>query len=667
VFLVPRCSRPSAHKQSRRKRYGACCSAKLVRPLHTNMAGTPPPLPKLPGYTVSLPQSLGDKSFKKGQTLSYINGYANESPQPVVDDIGALKAEIAATQAKLGATGGVASTSRTDSPSKLPQWVEHDRKVLRFYGYFKESVVESNMENHRVRKVILYYYLEDDSMHVAEPRLDNSGIPQGVFIKRHKVTREDGSFFNPDDFTVGGEVSIYGRTFFLVDADNFTREYMAARGKEQGGALPYPEDPVDGFRTTFGLHKKTGSGGPGATTQRMDDFKYYMEARLGKPSHLLSSDRLRQFLENNKKVLRFWCIWDDRDNMYGDRRPYVLHYFLEDDTVEILEVHDSNNGRDPFPKFLNRGPLPKGNTRIIGVGVQPRKEHCYQPDDIRLGMYITVHNRTFLVHDCDTFTRIWYKDNLGFTDDELSTVEVKEPLPGQPKPAVPPFNGYGTLEDSLQNCMSLVPKPPKRDMHKLMNKDKIILRFTVRMVDTETHKHSPIDLARRFVLSYFMMDDTVQIFEPPQRNSGIAGGKFLERSKVFKPSSEDIYTYTDLYVGSQVQVHNRDFELMEADEYTYTYMENNKHIFVMADHEILLKSLRAQCAGREESVRTAFIAADAGGSGSLAGGALEAAMAAAGLKFTRHQAIALKRKLDKDKSDSVSIEDFFAAVGLSKA
>lgn len=93
-----------------------------------------------------------------------------------------------------------------DAATKLPQWVENDRKVcwtywgvgkhagkrhgpfldalglcvqvLRFYGYFKESVVESNMENHRIRKVILYYYLEDDSMHVAEPRQDNSGIPQ---------------------------------------------------------------------------------------------------------------------------------------------------------------------------------------------------------------------------------------------------------------------------------------------------------------------------------------------------------------------------------------------------------------------------------------------------------------------------------------------------------
>jgi len=51
-------------------------------------------------------------------------------------------------------------------------------QVLRFFGYFKEGVVESNIENHRVRKVILYYYLEDGSMHAAEPKQDNSGIPQ---------------------------------------------------------------------------------------------------------------------------------------------------------------------------------------------------------------------------------------------------------------------------------------------------------------------------------------------------------------------------------------------------------------------------------------------------------------------------------------------------------
>jgi hypothetical protein len=45
------------------------------------------------------------------------------------------------------------------------------------------------------------------------------------------------------------------------------------------------------------------------------------------------------------------------------------------------------------------------------------------------------------------------------------------------------------------------------------------------------------------VLSYFMMDDSLLIFEPPIRNSGIVGGKFLERQRVYKPGSEEIYTH----------------------------------------------------------------------------------------------------------------------------
>jgi hypothetical protein len=40
-----------------------------------------------------------------------------------------------------------------------------------------------------------------------------------------------------------------------------------------------------------------------------------------------------------------------------------------------------------------------------------------------------------------------------------------------------PYNGYGTLKDSEQNCRSLVPKPPKKDLRKLINKDGMILRF----------------------------------------------------------------------------------------------------------------------------------------------------------------------------------------------
>lgn len=31
-------------------------------------------------------------------------------------------------------------------------------------------------------------------------------------------------------------------------------------------------------------------------------------------------DKLKQFLELDRKVLRFYCVWDDRDSMFGEMR-----------------------------------------------------------------------------------------------------------------------------------------------------------------------------------------------------------------------------------------------------------------------------------------------------------------------------------------------------------
>jgi len=48
---------------------------------------------------------------------------------------------------------------------------------LRFYGYFKETVVESKLENFRLRKLVVLYYLEDHTLMISEPRETNSGVP----------------------------------------------------------------------------------------------------------------------------------------------------------------------------------------------------------------------------------------------------------------------------------------------------------------------------------------------------------------------------------------------------------------------------------------------------------------------------------------------------------
>jgi hypothetical protein len=58
---------------------------------------------------------------------------------------------------------------------------------LRFFGYVKESIVESSREAARVRMLRICYYLVDDSLEIVEEKETNSGILQGPYIKRGKV------------------------------------------------------------------------------------------------------------------------------------------------------------------------------------------------------------------------------------------------------------------------------------------------------------------------------------------------------------------------------------------------------------------------------------------------------------------------------------------------
>ena len=44
---------------------------------------------------------------------------------------------------------------------------------------------------------------------------------------------------------------------------------------------------------------------------------------------------------------------------------------------------------------------------------------------------------------------------------------------------MPPYNGFGSEEDSLCNCLSLIPKPPKRDFIKFMDKDRYTSHFSL--------------------------------------------------------------------------------------------------------------------------------------------------------------------------------------------
>lgn len=104
---------------------------------------------------------------------------------------------------------------------------------MRFYGYFKESVVESRLENYRIRKVTICYYLEDKSIMIIQPKQTNSGVPQGAFLKRQMVLKQDGSGcpFMPQDFSIGCDIGIYGRQIRLTGVDDYTRSFFQVSGK----------------------------------------------------------------------------------------------------------------------------------------------------------------------------------------------------------------------------------------------------------------------------------------------------------------------------------------------------------------------------------------------------------------------------------------------------
>ena len=59
--------------------------------------------------------------------------------------------------------------------------------------------------------------------------------------------------------------------------------------------------------------------------------------------------------------------------MFGDFREMVLHYFLADNTIEILEKIPPNSGRDAVSMFLRRANLPKEPVPHCQPGVQTKR------------------------------------------------------------------------------------------------------------------------------------------------------------------------------------------------------------------------------------------------------------------------------------------------------
>jgi hypothetical protein len=490
-----------------------------------------------------------------------------------------------------------------------PKFIANDKKVLRFEAYFLEAVHESNMENYRVRLCEVLYYLEDDTLQITEPKVENSGILQGNFVKRHRIPmpesddRGNMQFFAVRHLNVGAELTFYGRTFHLLLADEFTRNYLVSQGVNVPRDETVPRDPYTVLRQAH-MARETGQDPDAHYGKKKYPMKDFMEATLGKFAR--PSDHLRRFLAHDREVLRFFAIWDDTEKLYGIRHRYTLHFFLADNTIEILESYERNSGCDPFPKLLNRAKLSKDPERQAcaavceegadGEDITPTVQHNYYSwEDLTIGEHLQVYNRRILLLDADESTRAWYEEhNMPLAP----AITVKEEVPPPHVFTPPAHDGLGSEEDSLQSCYHLLPKAPLKSIESLDTTE--VLRFRARFETNE-----PEDVARRFVISLIVSDQSVSIIEFIQRNAGIVGGKFLERMRIKRTRPDGSLAPTidgrsswlgldDFYVGARVRMAGRTFVLFEMDEYSAKYMEARPAKFARSDKLAVLRKVRDQ-------------------------------------------------------------------------
>lgn len=532
------------------------------------------------------------------------------------------------------------------STGSLPRFVREGAIVCRFLAYFTEA--GSGMAGSedptgtisRARKVEIKVYLEDNSMEIIEPKVENSGQTAGKFLKRHPIYKPSagasrlpgsstGTTYGLADMYAGAVLDIYNRLYTVVDCDAATAAYMANTGLSFGSPLPLPGNIYDP-KNRPGLSRSVRSTATGTGTRKKNGF-----------------------FEYDRAVLRFYGIWDSRSSLFGDLVRVKVHYTLADDMMEIAAVTERNNGRDPLPTLLKKSYVMKKispdevqtNVRVStpsGAARNPPESSAtsrpYHWRDLQIGAKLTAGSLQVVLLDADAFTRQFYAAQgvpLGvpLEMNEQPVIEEEEddgPYNGAVGPSGGSVNGSVVMKDGL-----------KAKVYQGM-----ILRYKAVM-----SKPSEADKARLFVIQIHLEDDTVAIREPAQRNSGHKGGIFLSRGKLTAPKGGRAMVAADCYLGAKVTILAHEFTLYDADQYTLKYMEGNCQMWQYSD----LAAVSRKLANKKESLQRILITSAGLSSAVLDVNGVEEVLRRADLSLVKQEIVTIFRSLDPVRAGAIKM------------
>lgn len=559
------------------------------------------------------------------------------------------------------------------SVDSAPSFVSNNSRVCRFTAYFDETTPENLLETVRSRKVEIIYYTEDSSIAINEPPLHNSGIMSGKVLKRHRVMKTarksklppmseslegvvpEIPYFTLQDFYAGAEVNIYNRSYIVIDCDPGTREYFQAiLGQPFGSPIPMPETFYQP-RSRAGTSKSSTAGGSSLKPK-------------GAKSHTTLA-----FFEYDKKTLRFFALWDNRDELFGDKVMVRIHYGLADQLFEVVPSHERNSGRDRIPKFLKKTKIMKstdddwmtntsftndadalstsstltGSTMAGNNFPGPPKEafRPYHWKDITIGTRLNIAAMSVVIVDADEFTREFYKSKNRPLDQALKVIP-------EVHPAIEKVTAAARVALNEADIWTLPPKgeflpthPPK-DGAKLKSLQGLVLRYLANLNDPK-----PADITRKFIIQVHLEDDTIQIREPPQRNSGHNGGIFLARGKVDNLETNKYMQPQDIHIGACVSILSHKFNVLDADEYTIKYMENTCKLWAYSDTAVVAQKLKA----KEETIRRVILTTQNLAAQMYKYEEVGNLLATAGCALVKQEVITVCRELDPKRTGLVKL------------
>jgi len=502
-----------------------------------------------------------------------------------------------------------------------------DKLVARFYAHFFEErnwdrygpLGDPQMEKEICRLVTIQYYLYDNEVQILEPKVTNAGMPSGTFFRKNVMIKDDGTPLRLEELVVGGDIRMLGQEFFITDADEFTRQYFRDNlNTELLHPLPRPRP----LRKDAGAQTATNLGSqlPKVKTHfgtRSTDFATTKEVL----------DKTSRFLKYEGRVLRFQCVEvkskvppyfpelqeKAADSGYyglvasGDVKRFALSYHLSTCNIDLVvqkEIGKPDAGQDEPKLVLKKSKLPV-NWRDAQRG---RPAHFYEPHDFSCGKVIDVYGRYFLLVNCDKFTRHVYEE-MGNPQRDVRLINEPKAKIVQPIPQLGDgFLAIGSNEDTLATVYGM-PKAG-RDIEKIQRNQNRLLRCKAVLLS-----QNPIDSSREFMITFFLEDDTIAVYEEVKRNSGIWGGNFLKRGKYMNDLPNEsqqprIFRPNDIYLGNVISFNGNDFQIIEMDNMSLDFCEHFPDEFPMMDTFKIIGDMMHQIVDRRLDIRPHFRRAD---------------------------------------------------------